>query len=247
MPTQYQRIFDYFLRRKFLKVSPQECVHYCGFIYNSGKYNPYRNYIEGLNKGIAQKILRNEFEEFFRFYRPEDLGSALGIILSQKYQLWYYPWTRKLPSMLELKNGWHSEPNQVSDIMTQFCSKGIPKSLLYKEYTWLESAYENIRTNGYLPEKYGYPIGYALYDLNGEKRFILKDGNHRVSALSVLGYDEFEITVNFKDQAKLSEIKKWNGIQKGNFTRSDAKKIFKAYFNGNESYRTTSLGAIFVD
>jgi len=227
---------------KKLVVPIAQCAHYCGFRYGVEEYNPYETYITGLHMGKTGAEINEQFLHFLRYYRPSHFGEALGISLSKSYPLWQYPWAVKLdPSY----NAFDMDPSLIPDIITHFSKKGIPFKIIEKEFAALEAAYHSIAKDGYRPDKYGYA---EVLCLKNEERtsFILLDGNHRVSALSALGFKQVEAILYIRNIINRRDVKKWPGVKNGFYTTEDAVKIFDVYFLGNHSYETTKIPASII-
>jgi hypothetical protein len=211
-------------------VAIANCVHYCGFRYGRGEFNPYENYIVGLANGVSREILRTRFVDFIRHYRPHDLGEALGVRTERVIPLWLLPW--KSWRKLMRPGGWSESPTSVVDIMTHFSPKGILLSHIMQEYRWLEQAWKNISRNGYQPKWYSY---IEVFELRGthESRFIVVDGNHRLSALAALGQSEVWVRRMPWAIAHRSRARYWPLVISGHVSPGDALRIFDAYFCGN--------------
>src|SRR5205807_425920 len=113
------------------------CRHYCGYRYGSSAFNPYENYIVGLHRQCDVAALRADFDDYLRHFRPRTFGDLFGISFSNPIALWVYPWDESPDS----HGGWWAKPEDVGDIMTQFCDEGIRRSHINDEYHWLERAY----------------------------------------------------------------------------------------------------------
>jgi hypothetical protein len=224
---------------KKLVVPIKQCVHYCGFRYGLGDYNPYETYITGLHEKKGDVEINERFLQFLKYYRPTHFGEALGVLLSKVYPLWQYPWASKFdPSY----NAFDMEPSLIPDIITHFSKKGIPVKIIENEFAALKAAYHSIANEGYQPHKYGYAEVLCLK--NGEKTsFILLDGNHRVGALSALGFKHVEALLYMRNVINRKDVKKWPGVKNGFYTEEDALKIFDVYFSGNHAYETTKVPA----
>lgn len=207
-----------------------DCVHYCGFRYGRGEFNPYENYVVGLASHSTRDSLRAAFIEFLRYYRPRDLGEALGTRTERPIPLWLLPW--KSWRKLARPGAWSESPEAIVDIMTHFSPKGIPLWQIEREYFWLEQAWETISTKGYQPERYSY---INVFELHGptESRFLVLDGNHRLSALAALGEREVIVRQLPWSRAHRACARYWPLVLSGHITLEDALRIFDAYFNGN--------------
>jgi hypothetical protein len=97
---------------------------------------------------------------------------------------------------------------------------------------------------GYKPLEYGNTIEVLqLTANNGNDAYLVLDGNHRISALIALGYRDMNILCRVTNWVHEKDADGWPLVRSGVYTREDALKIFYAYFNGNENYRTTDVPA----
>lgn len=98
-------------------------------------------------------------------------------------------------------------------------------------------AYKKMLSCGYLPEWYpdGYVAGNVLLK-EDDYRFIVRLGNHRLSALSILGLNKVEVKIlRERDPlggiVRLSEIESWPQVKNGFFSRESAFYIFESFFS----------------
>ncbi len=224
---------------RYLEVPINRCVHFCGFRYGINSYNPYESYITDIQQGVSVKLARRHFIEFLKYYRPHEFGEALGLTsLSQKYPLWIYPWNKCSPKQFTLKRCWVDDPNDLPDIMTHFCEKGILSYRIDQEFFWGERALYVISNEGYMPDKYSSYVNILeLQKKDKTSVFLVLDGNHRVSAMSALGYRTIEVKQNLNHTILEKDSNQWYGVRKGFYNQKDALLIFNAYFEGNSNYR----------
>lgn len=211
----------------------KDCVHYCGYKYGSNAYNPYENYINGLKNGTPLSEVRNNFINHLRCYRPKSLEQALGVTNhTENHPLWAFPWNSCVEFYKSNTNGWHSDPNEYVDIMTMFSSKGILDFRIQQEFYWLERAFARLSSEGFQPKKYNTPLNVLeLVSKDEGKRYLVLDGNHRISALVALGIEYAEMQVVSTVDERL--VNTWKGVKEGKYTINDALLIFKRYFIGN--------------
>lgn len=228
-----------------LKIS--ECVHFCAFLYGHGRYNPYETYILGLHHGREIDDLYSEFLDFLVGYRPGTLGAALGLNLNRDYPLWLFPWSRPWKFWnIDTRKGWYDDPFDIPDIITHFSESGIPSRMIEKEIGWLTGAYHSIVAQGYHPERFGYPTGNLLDGGARGRACIIRDGNHRISSLSALGFESVQIRCPGWNRVSLDELDNWSGVKNRFFTKDDAERIFMVYLDGNQHYHVGQGGAFIV-
>ena len=228
------------LRRGFgrcAQVPISDCVHYGGFRYGRGEYNPYETYLQQLlHEG--SEAARSRFIEFLRHYRPRHLGAALGLELKREYALWHYPWSR-LSSRTDESGAWCDDPDDCPDILTHFSDRGILVRRIEEEFVWLERAMYSIRRHGFQPDRFGDPLFVQkLVGRDGRTAHLMLDGNHRLSALSALG--ETMAPVHWAPWSVVREehLARWPLVRDGSYETEDARKVFHAIFNGNQCPRT---------
>ncbi len=232
---------------RFLEVPIKDCFTYGGFRYGRGEYNPYESYLIDLEQGCPVHEVRKRFVEFIRYYRPRNFGEALGVSdLSKEYPLWRFPWDSFRKKNFNLNSGWSSDIESSPDILTHFAYQGVPFYRIEGEFSWLEGALYRMRHYGYKPEEHGSYIAVRpLVAENGETRFLVENGNHRISALSALGHRSvFAYQPFFSHAVHEKQCRRWCAVRKGYFEVSDALKIFKAYFEGNRNWKTTEEPAM---
>ena len=120
--------------------------------------------------------------------------------------------------------------------MTHFCSQGIKRYKIEREYFWLERAYNVISNYGYKPLDYSYIEVMELQKKN-QSVFIVKDGNHRLSSLSALGFKEVNVKINISEKIKQKRYRKWKQISIQRYTEKEALAIFYAYFDGVSNFK----------
>jgi hypothetical protein len=113
-----------------------------------------------------------------------------------------------------------------------FCSKGVLDFRIQQEFYWLERAFARLSSEGFQPNKYCIPISVLALISNDEgERYLVLDGNHRISALVALGIEFAEMQVVSKVEERF--VNKWKGVKEKKYTIDDALLIFKRYFIGN--------------
>lgn len=217
------------------------CVHYGAFPFGGNAYNPYESYIRALVSGTPREEAREELIDFLRHYRPRHMAEALGGIgLAVRHPLWSFPWW---PSpRLGVAPAWHDDPNASPDILTHFSDAGILAFRIEEEFCWLERALYAISTEGYRPDNFGAVLAAPLEAEDGRIVYLLRDGNHRVAALSALGHATVAVRL-VRHPVREREVDAWPGVAAGPYSRQDALGVFFAYFDGNRCFRTTDRAA----
>jgi hypothetical protein len=230
----------------FKEISISQCVHFCGYKYGSNDYHPYQSFIlEYYHNPENVEKTKRQFVNFLKFYRPQNLGEALGLKLEREYPLWVFPWANHPENDYKYKNAWLHDPDDIVDIMTHFSEKGILSYHIDREFYWLQRAVFNIKTQGYKPKEFGYIDTLMFQKKNNDQAFLLLDGNHRISAVYAAGQNQAAVKVSKIIYENDVEI--WPGVQNGFYKHDDALKIFNRYFEGNKLYFTTDNPAKIID
>jgi hypothetical protein len=220
-------------------------VHYCGYRYGHGEFNPYENYATARVQGSSENQARGQFADSLLYYRPRHFGEALGIELQRRYPLWFYPWSRQ--TLVNPTNGWCKEPDDCPDILTHFSERGISSRWLAAEYGWLEGSLCSIRQHGFQPDRFGSIIQARRFlRTDGSAAYLLLDGNHRVSALSALGYTTVPVRYVPVVTVREAALLRWYQVRRGLYSTDDAARVFSVYFDGNRRSRTTCEPATIV-
>lgn len=214
------------------EVAIADCVHFCGFRYGRDEFNPYENYIRGLAAGETLARARERFVDFVRYYRPRNLGEALGVATAHQIPLWWLPWKSWLK--LLRPGAWQESTRDVLDILTYFTPKGIEWRRIEEEFMWMERALTAMSNPGYQPERFGY---IDVFELQGDKhsRFLVIDGNHRLGALHALGHRQVVVRQRPFHRANRKHARLWPLVLSGHVPYQDALAIFDTYVAGNRN------------
>lgn len=233
-------------KHEILNVPIKSCIHYCGFKYGGQQYNPYETFISRYYNEPGQiEDIKKQFIDFLRYYHPQSINDAFGLNLSKQYPLWAFPWQNH-QSLQNITN-WVNDPDNIVDILTHFCEKGIPSYKIDQEFYWLTRALKEMQYPGYNPDKFSYVEALKFEALNGNMAYLLLDGNHRVSALHTLGQATVKIKIRSASIVREIDVKKWPNVKNGSFTAADALLIFNNYFTGNSCYKTSDVAAGILD
>ena len=214
------------------EVAIADCVHFCGFRYGRDEFNPYENYIRGLAAGETLARARERFVDFVRYYRPRNLGEALGVVTTKQVPLWWLPWKSWLKLMQP--RAWQESTDAVLDILTYFSPRGIEWRRIEEEFFWMERALGTMSKLGYQPERFGY---IDVFELRGDEgsRFLVIDGNHRLSALYAIGHRRALVRQRPFHLANRKHAWLWPLVLSKHVPYRDALAIFDAYFDGNHT------------
>jgi hypothetical protein len=99
----------------------------------------------------------------------------------------------------------------------------------------------NALKKGYNPLYYNsFPSITLLIRIDGQKRALMYDGHHRLTALKVLGYKK--VMVEVAHVVKETEVEDWYYVRNGFCSKEEALEIFNAFFELNGKERLIYLG-----
>lgn len=206
-----------------------KCIHYRGFRYGGFGNNIYEDYIIGLATGANLRQLRGQFLRRILAFSGLDFASILNVRLERKYPPWIFPWS--LSSIRKLNFSFYL-PASNPDIVCHYSREGVLVSHVNREFLWLERAYAAM-ISGYKPESFGY-ITVLCMKRDDQNRYLVVDGNHRLSTLYSLGVKSVAAKVKISLLTRSSASRFWPGVLSGRYKHEDARAIFNRYFiDGN--------------
>ena len=199
----------------------------------------------------GKNYARQRFIDFLKYYRPKHISEAIGIkkAMDREYPLWLYPWfTHPRSEFNNSSRCWYSDMDEAPDILTHFSPNGILSFRIQQEFYWLERALITIQKEGYQPLKYNnFVNSLELINLKGDCVYILMDGNHRISALSTLGYKSVIVQQRIDHKIFEKDFINWGSVKNSCYTQNDALAVFLQYFRGNSNFITTEDSAKIIE
>ena len=179
-----------------------------------------------------QKITYNKttLYQYHKNFTPKETNYFIPSVLNTKLNLFIYPWGTFNGGLL------HSTKVVQN---SRFCGPSSDQ-FISDEFDRIILLYNELKKHGYKPRKYpnSYIGGTFLKRENGDYRFIVMQGNHRLSILSHLNYSQ--ITVRLIPESlkfiKESNITNWVAVKSGNCKIDDARKVFNFFFEENGSH-----------
>jgi len=168
---------------------------------------------------------------YHKAFIPLNTEHAMGFDVSEcNLPVFQYPWGG-------FRLNYLGDKSQVS---SRFCGP-TADNLIQSEYKSTVSLYESIRSSGYkMLSKRSLIGGTFLINRFGERRFVVLQGNHRMSVLSSLGYKNvFVYTMTgYHDYIYESSVDQWRMVREGKCSRSQALRLFSSFFSeqGNFAY-----------
>lgn len=119
-------------------------------------------------------------------------------------------------------------------------------SLIKDEFNRMKFLYEKLKQEGYKPWSFGnnHISGIILEAADKRRRMLIVQGNHRLAALSVLGYESLPIRLfeNGRRYLREKNVKEWHFVRTGECSTEDALTIFRLYFTENGHHIKGKIG-----
>ena len=148
-----------------------------------------------------------------------------GVTFEDPLPLFVYPWS-------------NSDTSKKDPRHSRFCGPSTNR-FVEEEFRRTISLYEEIKSQGYTPRKYPHSMisGTFLISSNGQKRFIVMQGNHRMAILSHLGLEKIIVRASSWNSAfvREEELCSWPNVKNARCSVEHAEKVFNYFFmeNGN--------------
>ena len=180
--------------------------------------------------------------KFHRLYQPKDMSDlpfSAGADIGFKPGLSIYPWgsfnAKENEAHVRIKNAYTSRFYGPSSI-----------ELIKKDFNNLKKLYEYIKVHGYRPWhfKNAFIGGVFLEKKDGQRKFVVLQGNHRTAIMAHLGYERIQ-TRYLKGYYKCiheKDMENWLYVKSGDCTEEDAKAYFDSLFKLNGHERAKKMG-----
>lgn len=230
------------LKERSFMVPINKCISWHGFGYGSNGWHPFVETLKDYNnkriEDYKSSILKNFYDNFSveKYYNIICNNKNLDTDIWPIIKYWYKP-------ELIFKNRIRSTYIDFSEDKQQ------------KQYQRTIDTFLSIEKYGYQPETFtngsvrdGF-VNVVLIKKNYSYRYIVINGQHRLSALSVLGYNYVSATFEPINQyvpiiIDLDNISNWPLIKNDYFSTNDVTRIFKSLFDGWGEEKAKRIGII---
>lgn len=189
--------------------------------------NGWHPIVETIREYETNRDISFEETTLFKYhnnFEPSNTNSLLNASVYCNLPLFVYPWGTFSDGSLTTTK----EANK-----SRFCGPSS-NEFISKEYVKIIDLYEKIKGTGYQPEVFphSYMGGTVLKRKDGDFRFVVMQGNHRMAVFSFLGYNK--IAVRLIGQAlhyvREEELLEWPGVRENLCTADDAQRVFDSFF-----------------
>lgn len=225
--------------KKIIKVNLESVTSRVGFSYSDDGWHPF---VETLKEYQRDDKLLFEDSVLSKLYNQYKPGNLQEVLLDQiKGEI--KPLSELPPINEALRNLWCLKKEDLTSLKILQKERAPDGWIFYgphskeygeKEFLRLISIYESIKKKGYklVMSQKDMINGYFLK--KGEKKvFVLLQGNHRVSALKVLGYDYVDVVIRDNHPAVIEyeQLHLWALENGGVFPYNTVNELFETLFN----------------
>lgn len=206
------------------RVSPSDSVTIFGHSFSPNGDHFLIQFLNEESQGIQGKNQKSAIDCFHDKFRPFTTGQALGLNLENDLPLFVYPWG---------VFGSGSKTTNKKPGLSRFCGPSTVEFLNYEKHR-MRQLTANLEKEGYKPDQYpnSYIQGVWLTSVSGRQKFVVLQGNHRMAALSFLGYNSIDVRTDLfvVREIRESEVLNWPLVQAGLIGEVEALIIFKNFF-----------------
>ncbi len=209
-------------------INIEQAVTIFGRGFTAGCAHPLVETIKEYEDNPSLDFTETTLYEYHAKFKPKNTNAALGITEQcNGLPLFQYPWGG-------FRLSYQGNKDQLS---SRFCGPSND-GLVRDEFNTTIALYNDIKKNGYkLIRNKSIIGGTFLVKENGEKRFVVLQGNHRMSVLSALGYKNlFVYTMKgYQEYIRESSLNDWIMLNKVSCPNAISRKVFNAFFDGKNN------------
>jgi hypothetical protein len=204
-------------------ISPEVATNIFGCSFGDRGWHHLRRTFEEYDKNPDQSLEETSLWKYLREFTPNSISTIAQINSGNPLPLFVYPWV----DLHRLKK------TTKHPLQSRFCGPSNHE-FIEKEYHSSIDLYKNLNHNGYKP--YHFPNSFIsgtwLIAENGEKRFVVMQGNHRMAALAHLRYSEIKVRANREIVPFVFEKdrSKWPQVTNGMCSEEHALAVFQFFF-----------------
>ena len=218
------------------------CVNPMGFSFGPGGWNYLIEQLREFDRGKEPDVTDSVLYKFHNRYQPEDMSDipvSAGFDVAFKPALSIYPW-----GSFDIEQS--RRGGTAKNALTSRFYGPSSFALVEKDLSNLRSLYESIRAHGYRPWhfKNAFIGGVFLERANGQKKFVVLQGNHRTAILAHLGHKQIRTRYLRGHYQCVSEkdISNWFYVKSGACSEQDARAYFDSFFMLNGRERARRMG-----
>jgi hypothetical protein len=222
-----------------LEVPVAACIGPLGFSFGHEGWHHLLDLLREYDQDPSLCPEESALSRFYERYQPSSMAELLehtGYVPQFRPAFFEYPWGNfRLDYDPEISKKKNQE-------RSRFCGPAS-EWRLHSDFDQTIRLYKQIRRTGYRPWRYGFIGGVLLRRANGEERFVVLEGNHRLAVLARLGAKRVWVSFleGFYHVLSESDVDQWYFVRTGACTVADALAYFNAFFELDGRERLVKL------
>jgi hypothetical protein len=219
-------------------ISPSEARTIYGCSFGDEGWNHLRETLKEYDANSRIHYRDTTLFQYLTRFQPKSICQLLKPTppKSDWLPLFVYPWgTFRKREVAAHKDAWTS----------RFCGPSS-EEFVAEEFHRTISLYRQLKKSGYKPWRYGHTFigGTFMHDANGERRFVILQGNHRAAILAHLGWKQIAVrdVPGYLARLRENEAESWPLVGRGACTPDLARRIFRLFFTENGRHMLGHLG-----
>ncbi len=241
-----------FLKKNLISVPIEDCSNQYAFSYGDNGWHYFKDLAIQIINNPDVNYTKTKYYKFFNNCNCSSYSSLMTLhdqyLRSNLPDIPFgsYPWgsfdSRENLSYEDFKD---KSKNRKMQYYMWFESGCDFQKVLHREYKAIFDLIKSIIVNGYNPKYscYMLPIAVIMKKKSGEVKIIQRDGAHRLSVLSALGFKRITMQLDPIRYPPILEedVGNWFYVKNGLITKLHALKIFELYFQLNGKERKNIL------
>lgn len=217
-------------------VDVKDIINPLGMAFSKGANHPFTEAMIEYEHNNALDPSHSTMNHFYKTFCPSSLGDAIFKGTLQAHRLYNIsPKTYQVPWLKTMPMGGFGD--DLDETQGSHFLGPVSPLFLTREYNRLTAIYDSIKAHGFDVDIQTDTIrGYFLLS-EGNYKFVIVGGNHRVAVLNALGVEKIPVELHPNRPALVSrdEAKDWPLVQAQTFSLQGAMLVFDSIFNrGNE-------------
>lgn len=206
-------------------ICPEEATTIFGCSFGDGGWHHIRRTLSEFDANPSTAPAQSSLGRYLERFCPSSISILAGVTGEEPLPLFVYPWGTFNDGAGESgKDAWSS----------RFCGPST-RVFIDEEFRRTMRLYAEMRLHGYRPMHFpnSYIGGTWLEAVDGRRRFVVMQGNHRMAILAHLRSPRIEVRTIPQALARIREadIARWPLVAAGRCSIDHAQRVFQMFFS----------------
>ncbi len=217
-------------------ISPEDATTIFGCSFSTSGWHHIRQTLAELDVNPHLNSAESTLARFLRDFLPTSISTLAGVKNEDQLPLFVYPWGT-------FSDGSSGTNKNVAQ--SRFCGPSSEK-FIAEEFARTSELYRHMRVSGYQPTKFpnSFISGTWLEAVNGDRRFVVMQGNHRMAVLAHLQTKHVAVRTSSASLPFVREcdLENWPLVASGQCSVAHARQVFNLFFKKNGWHVAALLG-----